>query len=79
MGKHKKKRIPEKEKFLFIHMTDDDILYYSPEFCSSREEAFAKVKEDISYIATKEGFKWEQVFRPQLKDIYRRIGEKWED
>ena len=78
MKKKRKKQQSENERFLFIHFTDDDILYYSPEFCESKDEALAKLDEDISYMAKKEGFKRNQVFRPNENDIIRRVCEKWE-
>lgn len=76
--KRKKRNNPQhKEKYLFIHFTDDDIAYYTPEFCTSKEQAIARFKSDIAYIAMKEGYKTRDVFRPNINDISRRIEERW--
>lgn len=79
--KRKKYRLQRKhtEKFLFIHLTDNDIDYYSPEYCDNLEDALHKIKGDIERIARKEGYTQKDVFRPNINDIYRRIRERWEE
>ena len=76
--KHKKRNRLHKEKYLFVHFTDTDIEYYSPRFYDSLEDAQSRAKTDIMLIAIKEGYKLKDVFKPNIKEVMRRIEELWE-
>lgn len=77
--KRKKKQRLHKEPFIFIHFTDSDLKYYGPDYCEDHEEAIRKAKEDISFVARKEGYKKNQIFKPNVSDILRRVDELWQE
>ena len=77
--KRKKKQRLHKEPYIFIHFTDSGLQYYSPKYCNDHDEAIQKAKEDIMFVARKEGYKKNQIFKPNYTDILRRVDELWQE
>ena len=79
-----KKVIVSKEKvegplYLWVRMTDNEIVAYAPVFYTTLTDALDALHKDIRKIAKKHGYKPEQVLQISIEHLEQQVWELWEN
>ena len=74
----KKKKTKQKKGFCFVHMKDEELCLYTPEFYETKEEAFKQLMLDCYDIAEHNGYKKDQLFMPGVGEILNKITFIWD-
>ena len=75
----KRKKSKKKKGYCYVHMKDEELMLYSPDFYSTREEASKQLMLDCYDIAGHNGYTKDQLFMPGVGEILNRIYYIWDN
>lgn len=71
------KRKKDKPKYMWVHMTDEEIFAYAPVFYNTRRDALDALHDDIGKIAKKNHYKVDDVMVLSVKALEDKVNEMW--
>lgn len=66
-------------EYIYFRFTDDDLIVYSPEFCSSLDRALKEFNDDIVFMAKQDGYKKSEIWASGINETIERIKALWEN
>ena len=72
------KRKKKKEGFCYVHMTDQELMLYSPDFYQTKEEALKVLMEDCHDIAEHNGYRKDKLFMPGVGMLMNKVTFIWD-
>ena len=74
-----KKELAARSKYLWIHMTNEEIFAYAPVFYNTMRDALDALHDDIRDIASRNHYTVSDVMVLSVEELEERVKEMWDN